>query len=65
MSRLPDMRERINGAAACFQHEASGGAVLVLLALAAMAVDTSPAPKIYDGFLDTRLGVRLGELAAR
>jgi NhaA family Na+:H+ antiporter len=62
MTLLPDMRARIKGAAAFFQHDASGGIVLLLAVLAAMVIDNSPAAKFYDGFFDTRVGVRIGEL---
>jgi Na+:H+ antiporter, NhaA family len=62
MTSRPDMREKLKGALAFFHHEAAGGLVLVVAALAALFVSNSPLAWLYDGFLDTPVGVRFGPL---
>jgi NhaA family Na+:H+ antiporter len=57
------MRERLQGATAFFQHEAAGGLVLLAAAVAALIVNNSPLEWLYDGLLDTPVGVRIGALA--
>jgi NhaA family Na+:H+ antiporter len=54
---------KLKGALAFVHHEAAGGLVLVLAALAALIVSNSPLAWLYDGFLDTPVGVRVGPLA--
>jgi Na+:H+ antiporter, NhaA family len=63
MSGLGDMRGRLKGALAFFHHEAAGGLVLVVAALLALLASNSPLASLYDGFLDTPVGVRVGPLA--
>jgi NhaA family Na+:H+ antiporter len=43
-------------------HEATGGLVLMVAALAALIASNSPLSWLYDGFLDTPVGVRVGPL---
>jgi len=62
MTPRPDMREKLKGALAFFHHEAAGGLVLVVAALAALLASNSPLERLYDGFLDTPVGVRVGPL---
>ena len=57
------MRERLKGALAFFHHEAAGGLVLVVAALVALLASNSPLAWLYDGFLHTPVGVRVGPLA--
>jgi Na+:H+ antiporter, NhaA family len=47
---------------ACFHHEAAGGLVLVAAALLALLMSNSPLAWLYDGFLETPVGVRAGPL---
>jgi NhaA family Na+:H+ antiporter len=56
------MRERFKGALGFFHHEAAGGLVLVTAALLALLASNSPLERLYDGFLDTPVGVRIGPL---
>ena len=57
------MREKLKGALAFFHHEAAGGLVLVVAALVALLASNSPLAWLYDGFLHTPVGVRVGPLA--
>jgi NhaA family Na+:H+ antiporter len=57
------MREKLKGALAFFHHEAAGGLVLVVAALVALLASNSPLAWLYDGFLHTPVGVRVGDLA--
>ena len=57
------MRERLQGATAFFQHEATGGLMLLAAAIAALIVSNSPLEWLYSGVLDTRAAVRIGALA--
>lgn len=50
-------------AAAFFEHEASGGLVLMAAALASLIVSNSPLEWLYDHLLDTPVGIRVGALA--
>ncbi len=63
MTLVPDVRARFRGALAFFHHEAAGGLVLLAAALAALLIDNSPLSWLYDLFLDTPVGVRVGPLA--
>ena len=63
MTPNPDMREKLKGALAFFHHEAAGGLVLVVAALVALLASNSPLAWLYDGFLHTPVGVRIGPLA--
>jgi NhaA family Na+:H+ antiporter len=56
------MRERLRGATAFFQHEATGGLMLLAAAIAALIVSNSPLEWLYSGLLDTRAAVRIGAL---
>jgi NhaA family Na+:H+ antiporter len=58
-----DARGKLKGALAFVQHEAAGGLVLILAALAALIVSNSPFAWLYDGLLDTAVGVHVGPLA--
>ena len=58
-----DARSKLKGALAFVHHEAAGGLVLMLAALAALIASNSPLAWLYDGFLDTAVGVRVGPLA--
>src|SRR5215470_4216501 len=58
-----DMRGKLKGVLAFLHHEAAGGLVLVVAALLALLASNSPLEKLYDGFLDTPVGVRVGPLA--
>ncbi|MFZ1103929.1 MAG: Na+/H+ antiporter NhaA, partial [Hyphomicrobiaceae bacterium] len=58
-----DARSKLKGALAFVHHEAAGGLVLMLAALAALIVSNSPLAWLYDGFLGTAVGVRVGPLA--
>jgi NhaA family Na+:H+ antiporter len=58
-----DVRGKLKGALAFVQHEAAGGLVLMAAALAALIVSNSPLSWLYDGFLDTPVGVRAGPLS--
>jgi len=57
------MREKLKGALAFFHHEAAGGLLLVVAALIALLGSNSPLAWLYDGFLHTPVGVRVGDLA--
>jgi Na+:H+ antiporter, NhaA family len=57
------MRERLQGATAFFQHEATGGLMLLGAAIAALIVSNSPLEWLYSGLLDARAAVRIGALA--
>jgi len=57
------MREKLKGALGFFQHEAAGGLVLVVAALAALICDNTRLTRLYEVFLDTPVGVRVGALA--
>ena len=57
------MREKLKGALAFFHHEAAGGLVLVVAALVALLASNSPLAWLYDGFLHTPVGMRVGDLA--
>ena len=57
------MREKLKGALAFFHHEAAGGLLLVVAALVALLASNSPLAWLYDGFLHTPVGVRVGDLA--
>jgi len=57
------MREKLKGALAFFHHEAAGGLMLVVAALVALLASNSPLAWLYDGFLHTPVGVRVGPLA--
>jgi NhaA family Na+:H+ antiporter len=63
MTPLPDVREKLKGALAFFHHEAAGGLVLLAAAVAALIASNSALAWLYDGFLDTPVGVRVGPLA--
>jgi NhaA family Na+:H+ antiporter len=58
-----DVHGKLKGALAFVHHEAAGGLVLMLAALAALIASNSPLAWLYDGFLDTPVGVRVGPLA--
>ena len=53
---------KLKGALAFAHHEAAGGVVLILAALAALIVSNSPLAWLYDGFLHTPVGIRVGPL---
>jgi Na+:H+ antiporter, NhaA family len=57
------MREKLKGALEFFHHEAAGGLVLVVAALVALFASNSPLAWLYDGFLHTPVGLRVGDLA--
>jgi NhaA family Na+:H+ antiporter len=57
-----DVRDKLKGALAFVHHEAAGGMVLMVAALAALIVSNSPLSWLYDRFLDTPVGVRVGPL---
>jgi Na+:H+ antiporter, NhaA family len=59
----PDLRDKVRGALAFFHHEAAGGLLLVIAALVALLASNSPLDRLYDGFLDTPVAVRIGPLA--
>jgi NhaA family Na+:H+ antiporter len=63
MTQESDIRDRLKGALAFFQHEAAGGLLLLSAALAALVISNSPLDWLYDRWLDTRVGVRVGALA--
>jgi NhaA family Na+:H+ antiporter len=58
-----DVRSKLKGALAFAQHEAAGGLVLVIAAIAALIASNSPLAWLYDGFLNTPVGIRIGPLA--
>ena len=57
------MREKLKGALAFFQHEAVGGLVLLAATVAALIFDNTPLTRLYEVFLNTPVGVRVGPLA--
>ena len=59
----PKVRSTLKGAMAFFQHEAAGGLVLVVAAVLALLASNSQLSGLYDGFLETHVGVRVGPLA--
>jgi NhaA family Na+:H+ antiporter len=63
MTSPPDVREKLKGALAFFQHQAAAGVVLVAATLAALIFDNTPLSRFYDLFLDTPVGVRMGPLS--
>jgi NhaA family Na+:H+ antiporter len=63
MTRRPDRHAKLKGALAFFQHEASGGVVLVVAAAVALIVSNSPLAPLYERLLDTAVGVYAGPLA--
>jgi NhaA family Na+:H+ antiporter len=63
MTQESDFGDRVRGALAYFQHEATGGLLLLAAALAALAVSNSPLDWLYARWLDTHVGVRVGALA--
>jgi NhaA family Na+:H+ antiporter len=54
---------KLKGPLAFVHHEAAGGLALMAAALAALIASNSPLAWLYDGFLDTPVGVRAGPLA--
>jgi Na+:H+ antiporter, NhaA family len=60
MSTLDQRSE--GGALRFFQHEAAGGVLLLVAAIAALAIANSPLAWLYGGFIDTRFSIRLGAL---
>ena len=52
--------ERVDGAKAFFQHEASGGIVLLAAAMLGLLMQNSPASWLYDGLLHTHASLRVG-----
>jgi Na+:H+ antiporter, NhaA family len=54
---------KLKGALAFVHHEAAGGLVLMAAALAALIASNSPLAWLYDGFLDTPVGLRVGPVA--
>ncbi|HEX5997841.1 MAG TPA: Na+/H+ antiporter NhaA [Hyphomicrobiaceae bacterium] len=58
-----EVRGKLKGALAFVHHEAAGGLALMLAALAALVVSNSPISWLYDSFLATPVGVRVGALA--
>src|SRR5262245_10871941 len=56
-------RSKLKGALAFVHHEAAGGLVLIAAALAALIACNSPLAWLYDGFLDTPVGLRVGPVA--
>jgi NhaA family Na+:H+ antiporter len=58
-----DARGKLKGALAFVHHEAAGGLALMVAALAALVASNSPLAWLYDGFLHTPLGIRVGPLA--
>src|SRR5262245_16310062 len=57
-----DPRGKLKGALAFVHHEAAGGVALIFAAMAALIVSNSPLAWLYDGFLNTAVGVRVGPL---
>jgi Na+:H+ antiporter, NhaA family len=57
-----DPRGKLKGALAFVHHEAAGGLALIAAALAALIVSNSPLAWLYDGFLGTPVGIRVGPL---
>jgi NhaA family Na+:H+ antiporter len=54
---------KLKGALAFVHHEAAGGLALMAATLAALIASNSPLAWLYDGFLHTLVGVRVGPLA--
>jgi NhaA family Na+:H+ antiporter len=63
MASNADAREKLRGALGFFQHEAAAGVVLVAATLAALVFDNTPLTRLYEVFLNTPVGVRVGALA--
>ncbi len=63
MTPKTETREKLKGALAFFQHEAAAGVVLVAATLAALIFDNTPLTRLYEVFLNTPVGVRVGALA--
>ena len=63
MTPKTETREKPKGALAFFQHEAAAGIVLVAATVAALVFDNTPLTRLYQVFLDTPVGVRVGALA--
>ena len=59
----PDLGERLRGVRQLFKHEAAGGIVLMAAAALALLLDNSRLAWTSEALLQTRLGLRLGELA--
>ena len=51
------------GAQAFFEHEASGGIILMLAAAIALTLDNSPLSWLYDRLLSTPVAVKIGALS--
>src|SRR5262245_24031482 len=62
MSPSEETRAKLQGATAFLQHEAAGGVVLLAAAVAALVVSNSPLAWLYDGLLNTPVGIRVGSL---
>src|SRR5262249_27900649 len=60
---VSEMRGKLKGALEFLHHEAAGGLVLVTAALLALLASNSPLASLYEGLLDTPVGVRVGPLA--
>lgn len=58
-----NLRGKLKGALAFVHHEAAGGLVLMVAALAALLACNSPLAWLYDWFLEVPMGVRVGPLA--
>ena len=63
MTPKTETRAKPKGALAFFQHEAAAGMVLVAATVAALVFDNTPLTRLYEVFLDTPVGVRVGALA--
>jgi NhaA family Na+:H+ antiporter len=63
MAAPRDADPKHHGALAFFHHEAAGGVVLVAATIAALVASNSGLERLYDGFLDTPVAVRVGALA--
>jgi NhaA family Na+:H+ antiporter len=60
--RRKTLVQRVDGAKAFFQHEASGGLVLLAAAVLGLLLQNSAASWLYDGLLSTPVTVRVGAL---
>ncbi len=54
---------RFDGALKFMKHEAAGGVILLLAAVSALVIANTPFNGVYQGFLNTPVTVRIGELA--